>query len=65
MKKTSFWQYFKPKQDEIGREREKNILGTTTADNRPQQENSKKNRKKIQKIKRPLSGNISSQNWMR
>ena len=24
MKKTSFWQYFKPKQDEIGQEREKN-----------------------------------------
>ena len=28
-------------------------------------ENSEKNSKKIQKIKKPLSGNIYSQNWMR
>ena len=39
-----------PKQDEIGREREKNNLGPNTADTRPRQENSKKNGKKIQKI---------------
>ena len=39
-----------PKQDEIGREREKNILGPNTADTRPRQENSKRNGKKIQKI---------------
>ena len=50
IKKTSFWQYFKPKQDEIGREREKRILGPNTADTRLRQENSKKNSKKIQKI---------------
>ena len=39
-----------PKQDEIGQEREKNILGPIIADTRPRQENSKKNSKKIQKI---------------
>ena len=54
-----------PKQDEIGREREKNILGPNNADTRPRQENSKKNSKKIQKIKKLLSRIIFSQNGMR
>ena len=50
--------------DETGREREKKILVPNSVHTRPRQEISKKNSKKIQKIKNPLSGNISSQNWM-
>ena len=50
IKKPLFWQYLKPKHDEIGHEREKNILGPNTADTRPRQENSKKNSEKIKKI---------------
>ena len=64
LKKTSFWHYFQPKWDEIGREREKKVLVPNSVHTRPRQENSKKNSKKIQKIKKPLSGNISSQNGM-
>ena len=55
----------KPKQDEIGWEKEKNILGPNFANTGPRQQNSEKNSKKIQKIKKPISGNISSQNGMR
>ena len=51
-----------PKQDEIGREREKNILGPNSAYTGPRQENSEKNSKKIQKFKKPYSGIIFSQN---
>ena len=39
----------KPKQDEIGWEKEKNILGLNTADPRPRQENSKKKYQKNSK----------------
>ena len=63
--KTSFRQYFQPKWDEIGRERKKKILGQNSADIRPRRENSEKNCKKIQKIKKPHSGNIPIQNGMR
>ena len=62
--KTAFWLYFWPKRDEIGREREKKVLVPNSVHTRPRKENSEKNSKKIQKIKKPLSGNISSQNWM-
>ena len=44
---------------------EKNILGPNSADTRPRQENAKKNSKKIQKIKKPLSSIIFSQNGIR
>ena len=47
-------QYLKPKYDEIGREREKNILGPNSADTGPWQENSEKNSKKIRKIEKNL-----------
>ena len=49
----------------MGREMEKNILGPNSADTGPRQENSEKNSKKIQKIKKPLSGYIYSRNGMR
>ena len=39
-----------PKRDEIGREREKKILGPNSADTGPRQENSEKNSKKFKKI---------------
>ena len=64
-KKTSFWHNFQPKRDEIGREREKKILGPHSADTGSRQENFEKNSKKIQKIKKPLSGNIPIQNKMK
>ena len=44
---------------------EKKILGPNSVDTGPRQKNSEKNSKKIQKIKKPPSGNISSQNGMR
>ena len=59
------WHYFYPKRDEIGRERAENILVTNFVRTRPMQENSEKNSKKIQKIKKPLSGIILGQNRMR
>ena len=40
-------QYFQPKRDEIGREREKKNLRPNSADTGPRQENSEKNSKKI------------------
>ena len=49
----------------MGRERKKKILGPNSSDTGPRQENSKKNSKKIQKIKKPISGNIPIQNGMR
>ena len=58
LKKTSFRHYFLPKWDEMGRKREKNILGQNSAHITPRQENNEKNSKKIQKIKEPLSSNI-------
>ena len=62
--KTSFWHYFQPKRDEIGRERRKKILAPNSVHTRPRQENSEKNSKKIQKIKEPLSDIIYSQHRM-
>ena len=59
------WHYFYPKRDEIGRKRGENILVTNLVHTRPMQENSEKNSKKIQKIKKPLSGIIFGQNGMR
>ena len=49
----------------IGREREKKILVPNSVHTQPRQENSEKNSKKIQKIKKPLSGIIFSQHGMR
>ena len=51
-----------PKRDEIGREREKKILGPNSAHTGPRQENSEKNSKKI---KKPLSSIIPNQNGIR
>ena len=63
--KTPFRHYFQPKWDEIGGEREKKILDPNFVQTRPVKENSKKNIKIIQKIKKPLSVIIFSQNGMR
>ena len=46
----------------IGRERGKKILDPNSVTTRSRQEYSEKNSKKIQKIKKPLSGIIFSQN---
>ena len=43
----------------------KKILVPNSVHTRPRQENSEKNKKKIQKIKKPLSSIIFSQNGMR
>ena len=51
--------------DEIGRERDKRILDPNSAHARPGGENSEKNSRKFQKIKKQLSGIIFSQNGMR
>ena len=63
--KTSFRHSFQLKRDEMGQEREKKILVPNSIPTQPEIENSRKNSTKIQKIKKPFSGNISSQNWMR
>ena len=63
--KTSFRHSFQQKQDEIGQEREKKTLISNSIPTQPGIENSKKNSKKIQKIKKPLSDIIYSQNGMR
>ena len=63
--KGPFPALFLAKTDNIGREREKKILVTNSVHTRPGQENSKKNSKKIQEIKKTLSGIIFSQNRMR
>ena len=54
-----------PKRDEIGREREKKNLDPNFIPTQPGLEISKKNRKKIQKIKKLNSGIISIQNGLR
>ena len=64
-KKTSFRQYFQPKRDEIGLKRDKKILVLNSVITQPGQENSEKNSKKIQKIKKPRSSIIISQNGVR
>ena len=51
--------------DEIGEERDKIILDPSSAQTRPGGEDSKKNSKKIQKIKKQLFGVIFSQNGKR
>ena len=51
-----------PKRDEIGQKGETKILVPNSVHTRPGQENSKKNSKKFQKIKKPLSNIIFSQN---
>ena len=61
----SFRYYFSPKWVEIGRERKKKILVPNSVHTRHGLENSKKNSKNIQKIKKRLSGIIFSQNGMR
>ena len=63
--KTPFRHYFQPKWDEIGRERVKKNLDPNSVHTRPGQENYEKNRKKNQKIKKPISGIIFGQNGMR
>ena len=57
--------YFLQKRDQIGRKREKKNLGPNSFQSLPGQENYEKNSKKIQQIKKPLSGIIFSQNGMR
>ena len=52
---------FLAKPEEIGREKEKKILVPNSVHTQPGQENSEKNSKKIQKIKKPLSGIIFRQ----
>ena len=54
--------YFYPKRAERGREREKKILVPNSVHTRPGEENSEKNSKKIQKIKKINSSIISIQN---
>ena len=54
-----------PKRDLIGREREKKNLDPNFAHTRPEEENSENDSKKIQKIKKSLSGIIFSQNEIR
>ena len=49
----------------MGQEREKKILVPNSVPTQRELENSKKNSKKIQKIKNPLSGTIFSQNELR
>ena len=55
-----------PKRNEIGRDREKKILGPNSAHTGPRQENSEKNSRKIKKkIQKPVSSIIPSQSGMR
>ena len=56
---------FLAKREEISRESEKKILVPNSVHTQPGQENSEKNSKKIQKIKKPLSENIFIENRMR
>ena len=63
--KTSSRHYFYPKRDVIGRKSEHKILLQNSVHTRPEQKNSEKNRKKIQKIVKPLPRIIFSQNGMR
>ena len=49
----------------MGRKSENKILVLNSVHTRPEQENSEKNSKKIQKIIKPLPGIIFSQNGMR
>ena len=62
--KTSSRHYFQPKRDEIGQKSENKILLQNSVHTRPGKENSEKNSQKIQKIVKPLPGNIFSQKGM-
>ena len=53
-------QYFQPKRDEIGREKEKKNLVPNSVHTRPGYENFEKNSKKIQNYKKHLFGIIST-----
>ena len=61
IQKTTFWHYFWPNWDKIGRERDKKILVPNSVLTQFGKENSEKNSNKIQKMKKPLSGFIFSQ----
>ena len=63
--KNLFLALFLAKRHEIGRETEKKNLVPNFVHTRPGQENSEKNSKKTQKIKKPLSSSIFGQNGMR
>ena len=65
MKKLLSSNIFKPKRDEVGQESEKKILVPNSVHSRPGKENSEKNSKKTQKIKKPLSSIIFSKNGIR
>ena len=62
---TSFRHYFYPNRDEIGRERQKKNLVPNSVPTRPRQGNSKKKKKKIQKIQKHHFGIISFKTGMR
>ena len=57
--KTSFRHFFWTKRDEIHRKSEKKILLQNSVHTRPEQENSEKNSKKIEKIIKLLPGIFS------
>ena len=63
--KTAFRHYFQPKRDEIGREREKKKFSPEFCSYSIREIKFQKKQKKNQKIKKPLSGIIFSQNGMR
>ena len=63
--KNLFPEFFQPKRDEIGRERENKILVPNSVLSRPGHENYEKTSKKIKKIKKPHSCIIFSQNGLR
>ena len=54
-----------PKRDEVGQKSEKKNLVPNSVHSRPGKENSEKNSKKTQKIKKPLSSINFSQNGSR
>ena len=62
---TTIWLYFQPNCDDTGREREKTILDPNSAHTRRGGESSEKKCKKIQNIKKQLSGVSFSQNGIR
>ena len=59
------WAEKERKRDEIGQEGEKKIVVPNSVLTHPELENYKKNRKKIQKIKKLNSGIISIQNRLK
>ena len=63
--KNPFLALFLAKTERDRLKKEKKILVPNSVHTRPRQENSKKNSKKSQKIKKPLSNIIFCQNGMR